>query len=159
MVEHIDRAQCIVHRGSSLLMVQLTQREDGHPFWCIPGGRIEEGETAAEAAVRELKEECGVDATILREISVIEYLSEESVHIYNRVYTFLMDIGTQEPAKGTDPDHEEEGILDVKWLTLAEMPERDRAFLWAAGLLGIGEFLTEVSGWGDSISYPNSGEE
>ena len=136
-------------------MVKLILREDGHEFWCIPGGRIEEGETPAEAAIRELKEECCVDGTIVRELSVIEYLSEESVHIYDRIHSFLIDIGTQEPVKGTDPDHKEEGLLDVKWLTLAEIPERDRAFLWAGGLLGIEEFRTELLKWGESISYPD----
>jgi len=156
---YIARAQCIVHRENRLLMVKLRQREDGHEFWCIPGGRIGEDETPAEAAIRELKEECSVDGTIVREISVIEYLSEESVHIYDRIYTFLIDIGTQEPRIGTDPDHEEEGLLDVKWLTLAEIPERDRAFLWAGGLLGIKEFLTEISNWGDRISYPQKEEK
>ena len=155
--QYITRAQCIVHRENKLLMVKLRLREDGHEFWCIPGGRIEESEMPEEAAIRELKEECGVDGTIVREISVIEYLSEESVHIYNRIHSFLIDIGTQEPAKGTDPDQKEEGLLDVKWLTLAEIPERDRTFLWAAGLLGIEEFFKEVSGWGDSISYPQPG--
>jgi 8-oxo-dGTP diphosphatase len=154
----MERAQCIILRGNRLLMVKLKLREDGHPFWCIPGGRIEEGETPAEAAIRELKEECGVTGKIVREISVVEYLSEESVHIYDRIYSFLIDVGAQEPIKGTDPDHEEEGLLDVKWLTLAEIPERDRAFLWAAGLLGIEEFLVEVSEWGDKISYPQQEE-
>jgi hypothetical protein len=40
-------------------------------------------------------------------------------------------------------------------MILAEIPERDRAYLWAAGLLNVPEFLEEVSGWGDAISYPN----
>jgi hypothetical protein len=39
-------------------------------------------------------------------------------------------------------------------MALPEIPERDRAFLWAAGLMGIEEFLTEVSSWGNAISYP-----
>ena len=49
---------------------------------------------------------------------------------------------------------EEQVLVDVGWLSLPEIPERDRTFLWAAGLLGIKEFYDEVSGWGDSISYP-----
>lgn len=135
-------------------MVKLRQREDGHEFWCLPGGRIEKNETPGEAAIRELREECCVDGTIVREISVIEYPSGHNILIYNGVHSFLIDVGAQEPVKGSDPDHGEEGLLDVKWLTLAEISERDRAFLWEAGLLGIEEFFTEVLMWGDSISYP-----
>ena len=144
------RAQCIVHRKNKLLMVKLIHSEDGHEFWCLPGGTIEEGETPAEAAIRELKEECNVSGTIVKETGVVIYALED------RAYTFEVDIGTQEPEIGTAPDyHQNQQVLvEVKWLTLSEIPERDRAFLWAAGLLRIDEFLDEVSGWGDSISYP-----
>jgi len=74
-------------------------------------------------------------------------------------YTFLVDIGNQEPRLGTDPEFggESQLLVEVKWLTLAEVPERDRAFLWAAGLLAVEEFADEVISWGDSISYPQSG--
>ena len=155
MTESVSRAQCIIHRGNKLLIVKLKHLEDGHEFWCMPGGRIEEGETPAEAAIRELKEECGVVGTVVRELGDIESVSEG----YNRIYSFLTEIGTQEPVKGTDPDCEEERLLDVGWLSLAEIPERDRAFLWAFGLLGIEEFRAEAERLGDSISYPNLKEE
>ena len=32
--------------------------------------------------------------------------------------------------------------------------QRDGTFLWAAGLLGVGGFLSEVEGWGGETSYP-----
>ena len=32
----------------------------GHAFWATPGGGLEPGETFAEAAIRELKEETGI---------------------------------------------------------------------------------------------------
>ncbi len=150
----MDRAQCIIHRENRLLMVKLRQREDGHEFWCIPGGRIEKNETPTEAAIRELKEECCVDGTIVREISVVENPSEDKILTYHGIYTFLMDIGTQEPQIGSDPEYQEQVLVDMRWLTLSEIPERDQTFLWAAGLLGVEEFFTEVLGWGDSISYP-----
>jgi hypothetical protein len=74
----------------------------------------------------------------------------------DQTYTFLVDIGDQTPRMGTDPEFREDNqaLAGVRWLTLAEIPERDRTFLWAAGLLGIEEFFAQVSQWGDSISYP-----
>jgi len=70
--------------------------------------------------------------------------------------TFLVDIGTQTPHKGNDPELEGNSqiMTEVAWLSLKEIPERDRAFLWAAGLLGVPEFFSEIEKWGDDKSYP-----
>jgi len=142
------RAQCIIHRKNKLLMVK--HRQNGEEWWCLPGGYIEEGETPAKAALRELKEECLVNGTILRETSIVIYSPND------KAISFLIDIGDQEPCMGSDPElkQNEQALVDIKWLKLSEIPERDRAYLWAAGILGIEEILKEVSTWGDEISYP-----
>lgn len=42
--------------------ILMIKRGDGHG-WAIPGGKVEPGESPVEAAVRELKEETGLDLT------------------------------------------------------------------------------------------------
>ena len=68
----------------------------------------------------------------------------------------MVDIGDRTPGLGTDPEAQgmDPFLVDVRWRTLAEVCERDRAFLWAAGLLDIKAFSDEAFGWGDEISYP-----
>ncbi len=142
------RAQCIVHRGNKILMVR--HRLDGAEWWCLPGGGVEQGETPSFAALRELEEECCVKGRILRQTAQgTDGNGVESV-------TFLIDIGNQEPHIGDDPEFAEIDriLVDMQWLSLAEISERDRAYLWAAGLMSIPVFLDEISSWGDEISYP-----
>jgi ADP-ribose pyrophosphatase YjhB (NUDIX family) len=45
--------------------VLLTKRED-FDVWCLPGGHLDEGETFAETAIREAREEIGVDVRLTR---------------------------------------------------------------------------------------------
>jgi ADP-ribose pyrophosphatase YjhB (NUDIX family) len=129
-------------------MVKL--RVKGSEWWCLPGGGVEPQETPAGAALRELEEECCVTGKILRQTAH----ATESSGI--ETITFLMEIGDQEPYLGVDPEFppDEQIMVDMKWLTLAEISERDRAYLFAAGLLSIPVFLEEVSAWGDTLSYP-----
>ena len=51
--------------GSILLIRFVVPRVDGDfVFWVLPGGEIEAGETEAEAAVREVKEELGLELQV-----------------------------------------------------------------------------------------------
>jgi ADP-ribose pyrophosphatase YjhB (NUDIX family) len=128
----------------------VKHQQNGKEWWCLPGGGLHEGEAPGDGALRELKEECCVDGTLLRQTAHVVYGPDDET------YSFLVDIGDQEPSLGHDPDvpKSKEVLADVRWLTLAEIPERDRAFLWAAGLLGVANFFPEVASWGNATSYP-----
>ena len=45
--------------------VLLTKRED-FDVWCLPGGHLDEGETFPETAIREAREEIGLDVRLTR---------------------------------------------------------------------------------------------
>ena len=45
--------------------IVLTKRND-LPVWCLPGGAVEAGESLVEAAVREAKEETGLEVQVTR---------------------------------------------------------------------------------------------
>ncbi len=142
------RAQCIIQRGEKILMVK--HHLESEEWWCLPGGGVEPQETTSEAALRELKEECCVVGKIVRQTSqTMDGFDLQSI-------TFLVAIGDQQPHMGTDPEFSptDQILVDIRWMTLADIPERDRAYLWAAGLLNVPGFAEEVSSWGDVLSYP-----
>jgi len=55
-----EQRRVVIHRAS---------HED---FWALPGGRVELGESAAEALVREMREEMGVEVEVGRLLWVVE---------------------------------------------------------------------------------------
>lgn len=146
-----DRSQAVVCRDGKILLVEHIL--NGRNFFNLPGGGIDENETPEEAAIRELKEEACVKGTIVRPLA-IEYKPD----LESRIYSFLVEIPKDAtPQKGVDPElsEGEQTIRSVKWLALNEIAERDRAYLFGAGLMRIPEFHDEVLLWPDEeISYP-----
>jgi 8-oxo-dGTP diphosphatase len=53
-------SMAIIARDGAVLMIRRRQKE-GELLWAFPGGAIEEGETAEQAAVREVAEEVGLE--------------------------------------------------------------------------------------------------
>jgi 8-oxo-dGTP diphosphatase len=71
----IPCAGVVCLKGDEVLLIRRGQ-PPRQGEWSIPGGRMELGETAAAAALRELKEETGVTAEILGLIDVVDHFSE-----------------------------------------------------------------------------------
>ena len=58
----------LITRDSKLLVCQRKRNDSNALRWEFPGGKVEAGESASEALVRELQEELGIAATIGGEV-------------------------------------------------------------------------------------------
>ncbi len=82
-------ASVVVFRGDEVLLVQRGKRPyDG--FWSLPGGAIQWGETAADAARRELKEETGLLATTLALGDVADGILKDGKGAVTAHYTIIV---------------------------------------------------------------------
>ena len=59
--------------------ILMTQRED-NSRWCLPGGGMDPGESAAEACVREVLEETGLEVRVIKLVGV--YTSPDILVVY-----------------------------------------------------------------------------
>jgi ADP-ribose pyrophosphatase YjhB (NUDIX family) len=66
--------------------ILLTKRED-FEVWCLPGGGVEEGESLAEAGIREAKEETGLDVELTRLVGAYSMLGGGRHDVHAVLYT------------------------------------------------------------------------
>jgi 8-oxo-dGTP pyrophosphatase MutT (NUDIX family) len=90
--------------------------------WGLPKGHVEPGETFAEAAIREVREETGVEAVIDCPLGDVRYVFVEhqndgAVSIRKRVRYYLM---RRTGGRLTDRDDE---LDEVRWFPLAAAPK------------------------------------
>ena len=144
-----NRSLALVIRDGKILVEKLLG--DNRLFFTIPGGGIEEGETPEEAVLREVKEETGLDGKIVRPLSV-QYKGDGGSD-----YSFEVEIPSDAVAiTGYDPEFEgsESPLKEVLWMSLDEISEKDRAFLWSYGLMQVDGFFSIICEWDNKISYP-----
>ena len=89
-------------------------------------------------------------ALVVRNKSII--LVREKID--GREFYTLPGGGIENNETPEEEDDDNPIIMDVKWMTIRDLSEKDRAFLWSYGLMDINDFWEEVISWGDAISYP-----
>jgi len=62
---------CVIVKGGKALLVKRAH-EPFNGYWVLPGGHVEKGETIRDAAVREMREELGLDIEIIETIGVFD---------------------------------------------------------------------------------------
>lgn len=109
-----------------ILMVR--QHHEDRDIWMVPGGGIEEGENSIEAAVRETKEETGLDIEI---VGVAWHIEEVSPERGQRFVNYMLgEVIGGELGLGRDPEFDDahQVLREVRFMTREEIGELEHIY-------------------------------
>lgn len=123
-VEEISAGGVVVDRSGPQLQVAVIGRlsRRGTLEWCLPKGHLEDGETAEQAAVREVAEETGIQTRVVCPLGSIDYwFVVEDRRIHKVVHHYLMEATGGRLTVEGDPDGE---AVEAVWVPVDQLSGR-----------------------------------
>ncbi|HKB23779.1 MAG TPA: NUDIX hydrolase [Methylomirabilota bacterium] len=109
----------VVDADGRILLIRARDLRD-RPVWTLPKGTLSPGESSADAALREVREETGWRCEIVRELEDVTYwFQRDGRRVRKSVRWFLM----RPLEQAGEHDHE---VDEVSWVTRAEALDRLR---------------------------------
>lgn len=108
----------VVRDGQVVVIVPTRRAADGSRVLCLPKGHIDPGETAQQAAQREVREEAGVEVELVQALGDVRYWYRRDGRPVPKAVAFFLFRYT-----GGDPaDHDDE-VEEARWMSLREAEE------------------------------------
>jgi 8-oxo-dGTP pyrophosphatase MutT (NUDIX family) len=105
----------VVRDGQVIVIVPTRRGAQGQKVLGLPKGHVDPGETAEQAATREVREEAGVDADLVEKLGDVRYFYQrDGQRIFKMVRFFLFDYRS-----GRVEDHDDE-VEEARWMPLEE---------------------------------------
>jgi ADP-ribose pyrophosphatase YjhB (NUDIX family) len=120
-VEETSAGGLVLDLGAPTPAAALIGRIDrrGRLVWSLPKGHLEDGESAQDAAVREVEEETGIRGRIIAPLGTIDYwFVAENRRIHKTVHHYLLE------ASGGELSDADIEVSEVAWVPLSEVPQR-----------------------------------
>lgn len=106
----------LIRRGDRYLLIKRAADPDAG-LWSIPGGLVEVGERAADAAVREAREETGLDVEVVEILGVVDKIIREGGRVK---FHFVIVDYLAEPRGGALEASSD--ALDAVWVGAEDFP-------------------------------------
>jgi 8-oxo-dGTP diphosphatase len=105
----------VYKKEDNRVSVALIYREF-HTDWTLPKGHIEPNETPQQAAIREVREETGLEATIVQLIGETDYSfrAQDNIIVHKRVSYFLMEYVRDHET------YEKDEVDEIRWVPIDE---------------------------------------
>ena len=105
----------VFDQQGALLMIQRG-KQPGLGLWTIPGGRVEYGETLADACQREVLEETGVAVDIGEMVTIFEPVIDGFHYVIIDYLGILIETPRPQPVAGDD-------AADARWVDREKLTE------------------------------------
>jgi 8-oxo-dGTP pyrophosphatase MutT (NUDIX family) len=120
-------ARILLLDGDGRLLLFRFEAPDRPPFWATPGGEIEPGESFAEGARRELREETGLDSDCGEQVArkVVEFVTLEGEPVIADERFFLVRTDQTEIATDGHTELEQRVMRSWRWFSRDEIAAHD----------------------------------
>jgi 8-oxo-dGTP pyrophosphatase MutT (NUDIX family) len=106
------------HLGETIVIVPTRRAADGSKVLALPKGHPDGDETPEDAALREVREETGVDAELVGPLGEVRYWYQRGGRRVAKVVAFFL----LRYVSGRLDDHDAE-VEDARWMPLTEAAE------------------------------------
>ena len=107
--------RCFLIKDNKVVVTKYKEGNKKEGYYEIPGGKIEEGETSEQTAIREMKEETGL------KIKNLKYKGKMIIEYPNRIFDF--DVFICNECEGKPQDFEEN---TSEWIEINELLKKEK---------------------------------